>query len=257
MACDFEQELSAAREAALAAGRVQMESLGRTGLSVERKPDASPVSEVDRRCEALVREHLARRFPCDGFLGEETGATRGSSGRTWIVDPLDGTRPYLRGIPTFSVLIGLEADGGVAVGCMHLPALDETYWARRGGGAFLNGRPIRVSRVSALSQALCSGLGYLQHEGKPVAAALRRLLASANYAYGFMDAYTYGCVAAGRIDVCVNLLDKAWDSAAAACVITEAGGRFSDVEGRPTVHTGSTVVTNGILHETVLAALRL
>lgn len=247
-----ETELRVAREAALAAGKIQLQHLN-AGVKVRRKADASPVTEVDRQCEETIRAALAQRFPRDGFLGEETGASPGPSGRTWIVDPLDGTRPYLRGIPTFSALIALEEEGRMVVGCIHLPALTETYWARQGGGAFLNGRAIRVSTTATLPRAVCSGLGYLQHAGQPAAAALRRLLAAADYAYGFMDAYTYGCIAAGRIDGCVNLLDKPWDCAAAACIVTEAGGRFSDLAGRETVHSGNAVVSNGRIHAALLA----
>ncbi len=145
----YEKELAVARTAAVRAGSLQIEHRDNIPAIV-RKDDDSPVTEVDRKCEALIRHALLEAFPSDGFLGEETGRQEGSSGRTWIVDPLDGTRPYIRGIPTYSALIALEDEDQPVVGVLHLPAMRETYWACRGGGAFLNGQPIRVSATRDL-----------------------------------------------------------------------------------------------------------
>ena len=157
----YDAELKTCRDAALAAGKVHLEYRDKLP-GVEVKKDASPVTEVDRKCEALIRDMLAKQFPRDGFLGEETGAEQGLSGRKWIVDPLDGTRPYLRGIPTHSVLIALEDGNELVCGCMHLPALNETFWAQKGSGAYLNNRRIRVSKTSDLSKTMGSGIGFLE-----------------------------------------------------------------------------------------------
>ncbi len=247
----YETELTAALQAARIAGDIQLNSRAAIG-DVRRKGDASPVTAVDEACEATIRDLLTRQFPGDGFLGEETGACVGHSGRRWIVDPLDGTRPYLRGIPTHSVLIALEDGNELAVGCMHLPALGETYWARKDGGAFLNDKRIYVSQEGDLSAVMGSALGFVEHAAARDGAALLSLMKSWDYAYGFMDAFSYGCVAGGRVDVCVNLLDKPWDCAAAACIVSEAGGRYSDIKGNRSIHNGSVILSNGFVHDAVL-----
>jgi len=247
----YRRELETALAACSAAGRIQLDGR-QTVTGLERKPDNSPVSDIDRRCERTIIDMVAAAFPSDGVLGEEGGARDGTSGRRWIVDPLDGTRPYLRGIPTYSALLALEEDGVPVVGVIHLAALGHTCWACRGGGAFLDGAPIRVSQVPLLSQATGSGLGFIERRGSPQSAALLSCMAAWDYAYGFMDAYTYVCVASGRLELCVNLLDKPWDCAAAACIVTEAGGAFSDISGNASVHNGSFVISNGVVHKEAL-----
>ncbi len=251
---DYASELNLALELARKAGEIQL--AGRHGtLGVERKSDDSPVTAVDRACEDLILNSLSDAFPTDGFLGEETGNHTGTSGRTWIVDPVDGTRPFIRGIPTYACLIALEAEGEPVVGVIHLPAMKETYYASRGAGAFLDGQPIRVSATKDLARATGSALGHIERQQEPIGQRLISAMATWDYAYGFMDAYSYGSVTAGRLDFCVNLLDKAWDCAPAACVVTEAGGTYSDIDGHRSVHNGSFVLSNGHLHDTVLAQL--
>jgi histidinol phosphatase-like enzyme (inositol monophosphatase family) len=248
---NYSQELKTALEAVRAAGEIQMRH--RTArLDISIKTDDSPVTQVDALCERTIRDMLLRNFPSDGFLGEETGGETGTSGRKWIVDPLDGTRPYIRGIPTHSSLIALEDGGEMTVGCMNLPALGEIYWASKGGGAFLNGGPLRVSKASRLADIMGCGIGFVEKNGTREGAKLVELMGRWGYAYGFMDAYSYGCVAAGRLDASVNLLDKPWDCAAAVCIVQEAGGRFSDIRGEASVYNGSCVLTNGLVHDAVL-----
>jgi histidinol phosphatase-like enzyme (inositol monophosphatase family) len=253
---NLETELEVALDAARKAGTIQTGLRGKLA-GVTRKDDNSPVTEVDRGCEKLIRDLLLKSFASDGFMGEETGSFEGISGRRWIVDPLDGTRPYVRGIPTSSVLIALEEGEELLAGVIHLPFMNETYWAVKQGGAFLNGSPVKVSDTANLKTAMGSSLGIIEKYGSEPAANLIELLRNCDYAYGFMDAYTYGCVAAGRLDLSVNLLDKPWDCAAAACIVSEAGGRYSDVCGRKSVHNGSIVLTNGILHNEVLEFMKV
>jgi histidinol phosphatase-like enzyme (inositol monophosphatase family) len=246
---NLEKELTVARKAAEGAGAIQLKYRKKLPV-VEKKADDSPVTKVDRECEAFIRKTLLKKFPGDGFLGEETGRVEGSSGRMWIVDPLDGTRPYLRDIPTFSSLIGLEGENRMLVGVMHFPKLSETYYAAAGRGAFCNGVRIRVSSTSKLAYAIGSGFGFVEGDrrGKRLLLFMRQW----DYSYGFMDAYSYAAVASGKLDLCVNFLDKPWDCAAAACVVNEAGGRFSDIRGTESVYSGSTVVSNGLLHEAII-----
>ena len=247
----YAHELKIALEAARAAGEIQMQHrLGRLNISI--KDDASPVTEVDRLCERTIRDLIKRHFPADGFLGEETGEEKGTSGRKWIVDPLDGTRPYIRGIPTHSALIALEDGDDMTVGCMNLPAMEEMYWASNGGGAFLNGNQLHVSKLASLQEIMGCALGFADKQGPRDAARLLQLMETWGYTYGFMDAYTYGSIAAGRIDACVNLHDKPWDCAAAVCIVREAGGRFSDIHGNDSVYNGSCILTNGLVHDAIL-----
>jgi histidinol phosphatase-like enzyme (inositol monophosphatase family) len=247
----FETELKAALDSAVKAGHIH--SAMRKGLlGVSRKDDNSPVTEVDKKSEKLIIDILSEAFPSDGFLGEETGQYQGTSGRKWIIDPLDGTRPYIKGIPTSSVLIALEEDNEPVLGVIHLPFLNETYFAVKGGGAFLNNNPIHVSQTLKLEYAMGSALGIIEHAGSIKAGSIIELLRNCDYSYGFMDAYSYGSIAAGRLDLCVNLMDKPWDCAAAACIISEAGGCYSDLLGRKSIYSGSIIFSNSILHEQIL-----
>ncbi len=251
---DYSRELTVALDLAQQAGALQL--AGQSGtLGVERKADDSPVTAVDRACEDLILNGIRDAFPDDGFLGEETGEHPGTGGRTWIVDPIDGTRPFIRGIPTYACLIALEAGNNIAVGVICLPALNETYHASLGGGAFLNHQPIRVSDTRELSRATGSALGALERYDEPIGEELLGAMREWDYAYGFMDAYSYGCVAAGRLDLCVSILDKAWDRAPAACIVSEAGGTYSDLAGNRTIYSDSFVLSNGHLHDAILARL--
>lgn len=248
----YNQELSLVLKTAQEAGAIQRQ-FEQNLPTIEFKDDLSPVTNVDRECESLIRDRLLSAFPCDGFCGEESGKIAGTSGRQWIVDPLDGTRPYLRGIPTYSVLIALEDAGDPVAGVIHLPAMDTTCWATRGCGAFLNGKPIRVSSTSSFNRTLGSAMGLIEKADSPEGRQLFKLARTWDYTYGFMDAFTYVCIASGKIDIVVNLLDKPWDCASAACIVREAGGKFSDIQGASTVHNGSIILSNGILHDQALS----
>ncbi|MBN8216658.1 MAG: inositol monophosphatase [Spirochaetes bacterium] len=248
----LEKELETAVRLAKQAGELQLSRLA--GLKrVEIKADRSPVSEVDEACEKILRGGLEAAFPDDGFLGEETGERVGRSGRTWIVDPIDGTRPYLHGIPTFSVLVSLEDGGDPVLGLILLPAMDELHTATKGGGAFRNGAPVRVSKTGSLADAMGAQFGYFHQPNSPEGLAIKALGSRADYLYGFMDAWSYGAIASGRLDFSVNLLDKPWDCSAAACLIREAGGRFSDLSGRETTRSGNMLFSNGALHDELLS----
>lgn len=245
------QELSCASTLAKRAGALQL-AAQQQNLTITTKEDHSPVTNVDRACEKMIRTEILATFPEDGFLGEESGSAFGTSGRCWIVDPLDGTRPFIRGIPTFSTLIALEIEQTPVLGVIHLPALQLTCWATKGSGAFLNGDSIRVSATTDLSQAMGSALGMVEHLSPTIRKQITTLMRSLDYTYGFMDAYSYVLLASGKLDLCVNVLDKPWDCAAAACIITEAGGQFSDINGNQSTHNGSVVFSNRILHKQIL-----
>ncbi|MBD3422331.1 MAG: hypothetical protein GF398_19635 [Chitinivibrionales bacterium] len=252
MPASYSRELSCALAAARAAGELQISFFSKS-KRIDIKADASPVSEVDTACEEKIIATIKSEFPGDGFLGEESGAQEATNQRTWIIDPIDGTRPYLRNIPTFSTLIALEEHGSIVVGIMHFAGLEQTYYATAGNGAYCNEQPICVSTLDRMSTAMGSGLGFVERHGHPRAQQLFAYMQALGYYYGYMDAYSYASVASGKLDACVNILDKPWDCAPAALIVEEAGGRVSDIAGAQTIYSGSCVATNGVLHDTVLS----
>ena len=218
----------------------------RSGLAIETKPDLTPVTEADRGVEAEIRRLLAAERPADAVLGEEAGAA-GSSARRWIVDPIDGTRNYSRGIPVWATLIALEVSGVVQLGVVSAPALGRRWWAERGVGAFADGERINVSGIASIEHAVLS----FAIENEVPAMAQR-----AWHARGFGDFWPYMLVAEGSVDGAIDAVGvNEWDLAAMQVVVEEAGGRFSDARGVSRIDGGSAVASNGLLHDELLAAL--
>jgi histidinol-phosphatase len=218
----------------------------RSGLAVETKPDLTPVTEADRAVEAELRRILSGERPGDAILGEEEGAA-GSGGRRWLVDPIDGTRNYTRGIPVWGTLIALEVDEVVQLGLVSAPALGRRWWAERDEGAFADGERVRVSEVSRIEDAV---LSFAIENDVPAIA--RR----AWHARGFGDFWPYMLIAEGSVDGAVDAIGVSeWDLAPMQVIVEEAGGRFSDREGAQRIDGGSAVASNGLLHEELLAAL--
>jgi histidinol-phosphatase len=215
-------------------------------LAVDRKADGTPVTEADRSAERLVRARLAEHAPGDGVLGEEEPEAEGTTGRRWIVDPIDGTKNYSRGIPVWATLISLERDGVLELGVVSAPALGRRWWAARSEGAYLNGEPIRVSAIAELGDATVM-LAHLL--GSPPG------LADAWHVRAFGDFWPFMLVAEGAVEIAADPVGTLWDLAAPLVVVEEAGGRFTDLAGRARADGGSAVVTNGLLHDAALAAL--
>lgn len=217
----------------------------RSGLAVETKPDLTPVTQADRSVEAELRRVLARERPDDAILGEEAGAA-GDARRRWIIDPIDGTRNYSRGIPVWATLVALEVDGAVQLGVVSAPALGHRWWAERGSGAFGDGEPIHVSAISRIEDAVLSFA--LENE-------LPALARRAWHARGFGDFWPYMLVAEGGVDGTVDARGvNEWDLAAMQVIVEEAGGRFSDLRGDARIDGGSAVASNGLVHDELLAA---
>lgn len=250
----YQIELDVALKAARLAADIQLKNFY-SDKNIELKQDRSPVSQVDKACEAVIIDTLQKTFRDDNFLGEESGEIPGNNDRTWIIDPLDGTRPYLKQIPTYSVLIALVEANKPVVGVIHLPSLDEVYYAAKDMGAYCNTKTIRVSNIQTLDQAYGSAFGHIPNLHTPEAQATLQLMNQWRFAHGFMDAYTYGCIASGRLDAAISLMDKAWDCAPAACIINEAGGRYSDIYGNETIFSGNFVISNGHLHDQLIERL--
>jgi len=228
----------------------------RGGFKVEYKSDSSPVTACDRASEKIIRQTLARAFPGDGFIGEEYGETRGTTGADWIIDPIDGTKNFIRGIPFWGSLIARAVGGKLVLGVMHLPALGETLWAVRGKGSFHNGKRIRVSRVNRLSKAFLThgGLEYFVRDGD--APRLEKLAAASYIARSFGDCGAYAYVARGMTDAMLERGLKPWDAAAPKIIVEEAGGKFTDWSGRDDWRSPEVLATNGLIHSAMLKLLK-
>jgi len=224
-------------------------------LAVEVKADGTPVTPVDRDVDAAVRGELARARGGDAVLAEESGATGGSR-RRWIVDPLDGTKNYVRGVPVFACLIALECDGALVLGVASAPALGLRWWAERGAGAYRNGERMQVSSVAALRDAevLHSGLGaWRRHDRLAGLLALER---ASRRTRGFGDFWPFVLVAEGAAEVAVEPGGlQPWDLAALRVVVEEAGGRLTSLDGDPESRDGSALASNGMVHDAALAVL--
>jgi histidinol-phosphatase len=239
--------------AAEAGGQAALRHFRRPDLDVEWKSDQSPVTIADREAEAACQQVILAACPQDAWLGEETGARAGGSGRRWIVDPIDGTRNFVRGIPLWSTLVACEEGDRIIAAAVVIPALDERYDAYLGGGARCNGTPIQVSTIAQLDQALfCyeSPNWFYANEMTAVFDHLNRCTALQR---GLGDAYAHMLVASGRAELVVEPQLSVWDVAATSLIVSEAGGRFSDLSGTPSIHSGNALVTNGHLHDAALA----
>jgi histidinol-phosphatase len=248
--------LDAALEAARAAGAIALRYF-RSGFEVTLKADQTPVTQADREAEGAIVARLRAAFPDVGVLGEEFGSA-GAQGRRWIIDPIDGTKNFVRGIPYWATLIALEEDGEVTVGVVSAPATGDLLWAARGRGAFANGARLRVSAVTRLAEAtlLHSSLNYVrQLEPGRYWEGFLRLVDRTERQRGFGDYFGYTFVLRGQAELMLEADVKPWDLAPFKVLFEEAGGRLTDFAGRPTIYSGTALASNGSLHAEALAAL--
>jgi histidinol phosphatase-like enzyme (inositol monophosphatase family) len=228
--------------------------------SADAKEDGTPVTVADRTAEELLREEIRSRFPDHGILGEEFGEEAGSVPVRWILDPIDGTRSFMRGVPLYAVLIGIEVEGKPVVGVAHFPALGETVaagsgwgcrWTRVSGGE----KPAHVSEVGDLGAACALTTDPATILSTSVGDGWRELCRRAGVVRGWGDAYGHILVATGRAEIMVDPVLSPWDAAALLPILSEAGGSFTDLDGKPTIHGGSGLSTNGRIHAAVLDLL--
>lgn len=237
-----------AADAAFRAGQLTLAHF-QTGVDVDHKADASPVTIADRGGEELLRRLIHERFPDHGLFGEEMGESDNDSSHRWIIDPIDGTRSFVRGVPLYGVLLGLEIDGDMVVGVCHLPALGEMLAAGKGEGCRWNGREARVSRIDTMSAAMVSLTEPGMLDDAPHAAFWDKLKRSAGVIRGYSDCYGHCLVATGRCDIMLDPEMNPWDNAALLPIVEEAGGTFTDWRGERTIYGGSAISTNGALFE--------
>lgn len=234
------------------AGRLTLAHF-QAGVEIQTKADGTPVTRADRDAEIFLRRSIRERFPADGLFGEEFGEESGSSGRVWVLDPIDGTKSFVHGVPLYAVLVAVVIEGRAEVGVIHLPGLGETVRAHRGGGCFWNGQRARVSTVDRVEDALVLTSDFPQREQ---ARTPDRLYDAARLRRTWGDAYGYALVATGRADVMVDPEVAPWDVAAVQPILEEAGGRFTDLEGEARFDGGGGLATNGRLHDEALALVR-
>jgi histidinol phosphatase-like enzyme (inositol monophosphatase family) len=239
------EHLDFATEAAVRAGRLALSHFQRP-IEIIEKEDLSPVTAADRGAEALIRELIETAYPTHGILGEEMGEKESKESHRWIVDPIDGTRSFIHGVPLWGVLIGLEIDREMAVGVCYLPALEEMFAAAVGEGCRWNGRPCHVSQTSTLSRAMVCTTDVSDLERRHPR-FWSRLRTEAGTLRGFGDCYGHCLVASGRADAMLDPIMSVWDNAALKPIVEEAGGSFTDWGGEATIYGGSAISTNGQL----------
>lgn len=260
MATDYSADLALALRLADAADAITRDRFGALDLKVDDKPDLSPVSDADLAVERLIREMLATERPDDAVLGEEFGGDAVFEGRQWVVDPIDGTKNFVRGVPVWASLISLLADGVPVVGVVSAPSLHRRWWASAGAGAFTShdGAEPRRLEVSDVRSLASSSLSFSSLSGWHERGIREKFLGVTDdvwrvRAYG--DFYSYCLLAEGAVEIAVEPEVSLWDLAALDVLVREAGGTFTNLEGVAGPHGGSAVATNGSFHEEVLARL--
>ena len=237
------------------AGEIAMGLFRSEGLEVRLKADLSMVTRADTSIEAMVREQLAVAFPDDRVFGEEQGGDAHGDGRVWIVDPIDGTSNFARGVPVWGTLIALHQDDEGVVGICNMPALGERYAAVRNEGATCNGRPIRVSTIARIADAHLLYAEMKELLGGPYREPVLAMVADCWRDRGFGDCWAHAFIARGSAEVMLEPELSLWDYAAMQVIVQEAGGRMTTFDGGPPVHGGSIVSSNGVLHDEVLTRL--
>ena len=223
-----------------------------THLEIISKSDNSPVTIADRSTEEWLRAEIGRRFPNDGIVGEEYGTKEGSSGRRWILDPIDGTRSFIHGVPLYGVMIGVENDGEMMGGAIYVPPLNEMVVAVRGQGCYWNGRRASVSVKSKLEEATICTSDIMHHYEHNKGAGWDALCRRVALVRTWGDCFGYIMVATGRADVMLDAVMSPWDIAALQPIIEEAGGRLTDYEGNTGIYGKDSIGSNGLLHDEVL-----
>jgi histidinol-phosphatase len=254
------QDLAVALALADQADAVTLARFGALDLQVDTKPDLTPVSDADRTVEAGLRETLGRVLPGDRILGEEFGGSTTLAGRQWIIDPIDGTKNFVRGVPVWASLIALLDDGVPVVGVVSAPALQRRWWAAAGAGAFATvgdaaARRLSVSSVAALDSASLSFSSLSGWAGLGIRERFIALTDAVWRVRAYGDFLSYCLVAEGAVDIAAEPEVSVWDLAALDILVREAGGAFTSLDGTAGPHGGNAVATNGLLHDAVLRGL--
>jgi histidinol-phosphatase len=253
---ELSRYLDVAIAAAHAAGRRTLAHFAPT-IAFETKGDASPVTVADREAETILRAALEDAFPEHGIVGEEFGTSRPGASHQWYLDPIDGTKSFIRGVPLYAVLVGLEVDGRVEVGVAHFPALGETVTAATGLGTRLNGRRVHVRATPRLAESFVAFTDAASFARHGRSEAWRRIQEGSAHRPGWSDAYGHALVATGRLELMLDPVLSPWDGGPFPVLLREAGGRFGDWSGRETLHGGEGVSCTATLWDEVAPILAL
>lgn len=254
-AAQLRDSLEFALEAVWQAGRITL-GYFQTGVAVERKSDHSPVTAADRQAEEKLRTLISRYWPEHGILGEEYGEQRGRVPYTWIIDPIDGTKSFVQGVPLYGMLVALSDGERPVVGVAHFPALSETVYAAQGLGCYWNGRRCHVSSVRELKDAvlLASEIDAFAQHG--CQSAWDKLVRATYIQRTWGDSYGHALVATGRAEIMLDPVMQVWDNGPFQVIQEEAGGTFTDWNGKPTIYSTNAIATNGWLFEPVMQIVR-
>jgi len=247
---DLESLRSFAEDLAVEAGKVTLKYFQKN-IEIDKKEDGTPVTTADRKAEEYIRARIVAEFPSHSILGEEEGESPGKSTYRWIIDPIDGTQSFIRGIPLYTVLLALEYERKPQVGVIHVPPLGETVSAANGVGAFYNGTPCQVSTTEHLADAWVQVTDYAELSRRRPEFA-KRLLTESYSCRAWGDAYGYLLVATGRVDVMIDPIMNIWDIAPLKPIITEAGGVFTDLDGIDNAMGTSALASNSMLHREII-----
>ncbi len=241
--------LDVALEAAWQAGKIALQYFQTDAFDVETKSDLSPVTIADKKAEERIISIINRHFPNHAIIGEESGEHAGTSGTKWIIDPIDGTKSFVQGVPLYGLMIGVEVDGEIVAGVVNMPGLDEMYYASLGNGCFWNGRKAHVSMVKDLSDAVIVVRDERRLRQLPdVHERYHDLCERTKFQRTWGDCYGHLLVATGRAEACLDPEMNLWDNAPLKIILEEAGGLFTDWQGNRTIYGKSAVTSNGILH---------
>jgi len=258
---EINARLDVARLAALEAGEITLRYFQREDLEVELKKDSSPVTIADREAEQFLRKRVAEHFPDDAFIGEEFGQIEGTSGYRWIIDPIDGTKSFVAGVPLYGNMVGVEYEDRSIIGVVNIPGLREYIYAATNQGAWHVSGDAQPQRAHVSSREQLSDAVFLACDVPTFSQVGRweaylQLQAKARLCRTWGDCYGYLLVATGRADLMVDPIMNVWDAAALQPILEEAGGTFTDWQGKPTIHSGEGIATNGQILEEVLAITR-
>lgn len=265
MSTEVNPRLELANRIAVEAGKITLKHFRNASLSVIKKGDGSPLTIADQESETFLREQIAASFPDDAIVGEEYGATEGTSPYTWILDPIDGTKSFISGVPLYGTMVAVEREVSSGnreslIGSVYLPGIDEGIFASKSNGAWYftgDASPSRaqVSKTSTLSDAVLVTSEVETFDERDARDVYTRLAAATWFSRTWGDVYGYLLVATGRVDIMIDPILNVWDAAAVQPIIQEAGGRFSDWSGTSRIDAGEAIGSNGILHEDILRVI--
>ena len=258
---DYLERLELARQIAVEAGRATLPFFRHPDLAVQRKADGSPLTQADQLSETMMRAAIGASFPADTIIGEEFGTSEGTSGWQWILDPIDGTKSFIAGVPLYGTMVGVGRGGQAEIGVIYIPALDQGMFASRGGGCwYFEGatepRRAHVSKKLLLADSVMVTSAVETFRSRASEVVYDQIASRVYFSRTWGDAYGYMLVALGHVEIMIDPILSIWDAAAVQPIIEEAGGRFSDWQGNCRIDSGDAIGSNGLVHDEILQIIK-